>query len=352
MGVRRHWLPAVAAVLLVALAACTGEPGEPARPGAGAVGAPGSADAPLLGAFHELLPDPAGGGVLLVNGPPEGVRSDEPLTLWRWDGSAWAAVPVAGESPPARNFFSATYDDGRNVVVLYGGDLPAAESAIVWEWDGDRWRSSGAAGPGPRVAAAMSFDSGAGGAVLHGGDDGRGRLLNDTWTWDGQEWSRWAGRGPTPTRFPGAMASAPDGGGTVLLGGHQVVDENRPPALGDTWVGDAAGWQRLPGGGAPELVVNAKALLHPTLGLLVVGGSDLEEETGDVLRWDGRRWEVLGRDLFPPRQAFGLAFDAERRVVVLTGGVVTPGSTERHQDVWEWSGDPGEPATRVADDQP
>jgi hypothetical protein len=34
-------------------------------------------------------------------------------------------------------------------------------------------------------------------------------------------------------------------------------------------------------------------------------------------------------------------------VVVLTGGVVEPGQTDRHQDVWEWSGDPGEPAVQV-----
>ena len=34
-------------------------------------------------------------------------------------------------------------------------------------------------------------------------------------------------------------------------------------------------------------------------------------------------------------------------MVVLTGGVVEPGSTERYQDVWEWSGDPAAPATQV-----
>ena len=347
MGLRRHGLPAVAAAALVVLAACTDEPAGTSSEGAASPDTTG----PELGAFHELLPDPSGEGVLLVTGPPEGVASGEPLTLWRWDGSAWAAVPAEGETPPARSFFSATYDDGRDVVVLYGGDLPAAESATVWEWDGDAWRSNDAAGPGPRVAAAMTFDGDAGRAVLHGGDDGRGNVLNDTWTWDGLRWSRLVARGPTPPRFPGAMATAPQGGGTVLLGGHQVVDDDLPPALDDTWVLGADGWQRSPRSRAPTLVVNAKALVHPTLGLIVVGGSDLEEESGDVLRWDGRQWQVLGRDLFPPRQAFGLAFDAERGVVVLSGGLVTPGSTDRHQDVWEWAGDPGDPATRVTGGQ-
>jgi hypothetical protein len=46
-----------------------------------------------------------------------------------------------------------------------------------------------------------------------------------------------------------------------------------------------------------------------------------------------------------------MAYDEERGVVVLTGGVVAPGETARHQDVWEWSGAPAEPAVLV-DDRP
>ena len=45
----------------------------------------------------------------------------------------------------------------------------------------------------------------------------------------------------------------------------------------------------------------------------------------------------------PPRQAFGLGYDQQRDVVVLTGGLVEPGSVERHQDVWEWAGGPRRP---------
>lgn len=41
-------------------------------------------------------------------------------------------------------------------------------------------------------------------------------------------------------------------------------------------------------------------------------------------------------------------YDAERDVVVMTGGLVQPGSTERHQDVWEWSGDSDAPAVGVS----
>ncbi len=181
MAVRRDWL--VLPALIGMLVACSGPdtappPDEPV------------AERPVLGAFHELLPDPAGDGVLLLTGPPEGVASGEPLELWRWDGEAWSTVPTAGPTPPARNFFAAAYDDQRDVVLLYGGDLPAADSATMWEWDGAAWAAFESAGPGPRGAAAMSFDSGAGHAVVYGGDDGRGTILNDTWAWDGRTWTR------------------------------------------------------------------------------------------------------------------------------------------------------------------
>ena len=56
--------------------------------------------------------------------------------------------------------------------------------------------------------------------------------------------------------------------------------------------------------------------------------------------------------LVPERQAFGLAYDTDRDVVVLTGGLVEPGSTERHQDTWEWSGDPGTGGPRRLEDAP
>ncbi len=68
-----------------------------------------------------------------------------------------------------------------------------------------------------------------------------------------------------------------------------------------------------------------------------MGGADLQAANGDVLRWTGSAWEMFAEDVFPERQAFGLAYDAGRDVVVLTGGLVEPGSTDRLQDTWLWS---------------
>ena len=302
----------------------------------------GSPDpAPVLGASHVLLPMPGGDGLVLLTGPPEGVPSDDALGVWHWDGGGWHERSESG--PVTRNFFSAAYDEGRDVVVLYGGDAGDAEATTVWEWDGDGWSPSQPAGPGPRLAASMAYDAAAQGVVLYGGDS-EGKVKNDTWSWDGSRWTRVAARGPEPARWPAAFVGADDG--AVLVGGHQVVDEDLGPAVGDTWVWGGR-WRVVPGAGGPGVLVNAGAVVHPTLGTLLVGGSDLDRPSGDVWRWTAERWEPVAEDVFPERQAFGIGYDAERDVVVMTGGLVQPGSTERHQDVWEWSGDPAEPAVRV-----
>jgi len=307
-----------------------------------------SAAAPVLGAWHELVTDPEG-GVLLVNGHPEGATGPGPVELWRWDGEGWTSVEPEGEAPSARNFAAVAMDTDRGVLLLHGGLTPDGVSDETWAWDGGAWSlvASGPDGPGSRSAPSMAYDAAAGRVVLYGGDDGTDQH-NDTWAWDGEAWERVATGGPAPVRWPAFMEYDPASEAVVLYGGHQVVDEDAPIALGDTWVWAGDRWRPAREASQPGPLLNANGVVHPTLGLLLVGGADAaSEETGRAWTWSGSSWEALPADVVPERQAFGLAYDEEREVVVLTGGIVEPGSTERHRDVWEWSGDPAAPAVRV-----
>ena len=300
-----------------------------------------------------LLPAPGADGVLLLTGPPEGTADPGPLALWRWDGAAWSEVEAPGPAPSARAFFAAAHDPVRDVVVVYGGEDADAVSDETWEWDGTVWRGSGGSAPGPRVAASLAWDPSTSAVVLYGGngaDAEPGVIRDDAWSWDGDVWTQLSGSGPVPGRWPAAMVAGDDGQ-LLAYGGHQVADEALPPALGDTWVWADGAWTLADDAGGPGPLVNAQALVHPTLGTLLAGGSDFDRENGDVWRWTGDRWETYAREVLEPRQAFGMAYDEARGVVVLTGGVVEPGDTARHQDVWEWSGDPDEPALLV-DDRP
>ena len=80
----------------------------------------------------------------------------------------------------------------------------------------------------------------------------------------------------------------------------------------------------------------------------MVGGSDFEQETGDVWHWDGQRWLPMATGRLPAAPGVRTARTTRlASTVVLTGGVVEPGSLQRHQDVWEWSGDPNDEAVQV-----
>jgi len=318
------------------LAGCSGNDGSPS---------PSSSESekatvgPVIGASHVLLPAPGADGVLLLTGPPEGVRDTGPMPLWQWDGDAWTEVEVSGPAPDARSFFAAAHDPVRDVVVVFGGESADGLSDETWEWDGRAWRRFEGSAPGARAAPSLTWDPAGARVVLHGGNGPESGPGADTWAWDGDAWTELADTGPAPARWPAAMASGVEGQ-LLVYGGHQVADEALPPALGDTWVFADGAWALNDQAGGPGPLVNAQAVAHPELGVLLAGGSDFDDENGDVWRWTGATWESYARDVLPPRQAFGLAYDEARGVVVLTGGVVAPGETARFQDVWEWSGSP------------
>ena len=106
-----------------------------------------------------------------------------------------------------------------------------------------------------------------------------------------RQWGLVAGRGPEPDPVAGG-----DGRATRRAGrwsptaGTRWSTRTCRPVLGDTWVWADGRWTARPDAAGPGPLVNAQALDHPQLGLLLVGGSDFEQETGDVWHWDGQRW--------------------------------------------------------------
>jgi hypothetical protein len=327
---------ALACVAAVALAGCSGATGDPAPGGSPTVSA--GPDRPRLGAWHHLVYDAKLGGVVLVNGGPEqGHPADAPLELWHWDGRAWRSLDAAtGEAPRWRNFAAVAYDTDRSVLIVHGGlqgrGQPLDET---WEWDGQRWRRFAADGPGGREGAKLAYDPARRIAVLVGGVNAAGPG-DGTWGWDGAAWRRLAGAGGPSARFPGLLEYDPAHRTVVLFGGHPL---DGPVALGDTWLWDGTRWRAAEPPTTPGPRFNAAATFHPGLGRVIqVAGADGGGMYGDVWGWDGTTWRPLPIGGLPPRQAAGLAYDAARDRLVLTGGLDRPGTAARLQDVWESDG--------------
>ena len=101
---------------------------------------------------------------------------------WEYDGATWRAVaPLA--SPTPRSGHAMVFDPTRARTVLFGGlysSVTGAVAADVWEYDGSTWNAVAvpAAVP-PREMHVLAYDQGRDRIVLFGGDNGD--VLGDTW---------------------------------------------------------------------------------------------------------------------------------------------------------------------------
>jgi hypothetical protein len=296
---------------------------------------------PTIGQWHDLVYHERLGATILVNGGPErATGADEALELWSWDGSSWrrrtGGGPAGTDAPRWRNFAATAYDSDRGVLIVHGG-LQGRGALLpeTWEWDGTNWRKFSGAGPGGREGATMAYDQARKVTVLFGGF-GADAVHGDTWAWDGTTWRQLTDAGPSP-RAPALMEYDPVRRNVVLYGGHVI--ESGPVAVADTWIWNGQVWSLASAESAPGTRVNAAGAFHPGLGrVLMAGGGGAAGTLNDLWGWDGTTWTRIASSGQPTRQAHGLAYDAARQRLVLTGGLDQPGTAARYQDVWEWDG--------------
>jgi hypothetical protein len=184
---------------------------------------------------HAMAYDTAHGQVVLFGG--EDFFSDYLNDTWAWDGTNWTQKSPLN-SPTPLGGHAMAYDAARGQVVLFGGhDARGNLLGNTWVWDGTNWtQETPLNSPAPRVFHAMAYDTARGQAVLFGGIDSlRSQYFNDTWVWDGTNWT-WNSplNSPTPRIFQ-AMAYDAAHGQAVLFGG----DDNLGSVLNDTWVWSA-----------------------------------------------------------------------------------------------------------------
>jgi hypothetical protein len=155
---------------------------------------------------------------------------------WEWDGASWLpASPV--NTPVARALHAMAYDAARQTTVMFGGDALQSPYylADTWTYDGSDWLQQA---PGPQSARyghAMVYDSSRSLVVMFGGRDAASSLsyLQDTWTWDGTGWSpATTSYMPTPRRYH-AMSFDSGRGSVVVHGGDDASG----------WIGTLGTWE-------------------------------------------------------------------------------------------------------------
>ena len=287
---------------------------------------------PPPSAGHELVYHDGVGAVLLVNaglGGGGNVQSSQRTKLWAWRGGRWEVIDSAG--PPIRNLGGVAYDRRRNVLVLYGGTFSQSLSySDTWEWTPAGWRQNTAQGPGVRDHVQMVYDETLGKILLASGQGSGETFPADVWTFDGTQWTRVAD-GTGLRRIHHTLVYHGVRQRTLLIGGTE-------PGVGaksETFQFENGAWRS-----DPALAITPRSHARSTFiesngSVMVVGGFAGFSARDDVLISNAQGWQSYTGNRPSARYLTALAYDRQRRVVVLFGGGNDQGLLA---DTWEWDG--------------
>lgn len=192
--------------------------------------------------------------------------------------------------------------------------------------------------PPALVDHAMAYDSIRERVVLYGGVDAAGNFNGATWEWDGNAWQMVHSGGPgTPDpRVLHEMVFDSARGRVVLFGGVDFAGNTRD----DTWEWDGVSWQLVASGiNSPGGPRDFTAMAYDAnRGVTVLfGGLPPVVETWE---WDGINWTPVLTPNFPSpacgdRHMHAMTYDAVAQRVLLFGGLDCNGL---NNDLWSYDG--------------
>ena len=277
--------------------------------------------------------------------------------VWEWnpaDGS-WEnrSVPIDGPAPRTDPLIA--LDSQRDALMVFGGFRGSDTSPYkqdIWKWPGAAldWvnlTSTGGTKPDVRAAGAMIYDTVLDRLVIFGGyGASNGIFLNDLWAWAsaGASWGPLQPMGALPAARSHHWLFHDRGrnklisyGGTGGIGsGATQVWELDLATL--TWA------NRTPSSIPTEISgrIDHDITFDPDRGKLVlIGGATAGIFDAAVWEWDTTDHTWAARipttpTVPPPRAQHAIAYDLDRRVVIVVGGR-TMGNVQL-DDSWEWDG--------------
>ena len=250
---------------------------------------------------------------------------------WTWNGATWTRVATNGPSP--RRLPVMVYDSRRQRVVLFGGQVGTTLLRDTWEWDGTAWTQRSNSGPEPRIHHAAGYDRQRGRMVLHGGASATDERLTDTWEWDGTSWTQVGSS--APDRWVDAIEFDQQRNQLLMLGIERASGTGRANRT-DLWTWTGSAWTTVGAAfSGPDLSpVQPMVSLGASGGLLVFDGGTLQGAPS-TWTWNGTWTKAAVNDSPSARNGVALAYDSDRRRVVLFGGGTRSAD---FNDTWEWDG--------------
>jgi hypothetical protein len=281
----------------------------------------------------ELVYHPQLQQMLLVN-CVENANQENPNVIWGWNGNQWQRITKGG--PLGRILGGVSYDEKRNVLVLYGGRPIALGQCNreTWEWDSQAWFKKDVQPPTACDHVKMVYDAASGESILFSGLDESESRINETWSWNGTEWKLLSKEGPESRGHFGFVYD-PTHEQILLYGGYArtVTDE--------FWVWKEGKWKEGNFPGPGNLSHFGMAYYTNANALYLFGGATT---TSTFFSLTDKTWVLSGgswRELHPvnsPSKRGGpaMAYDPVRKRIVLYGGF--DASRKNLDDTWEWDG--------------
>ncbi len=261
-----------------------------------------------------------------------------PVTLWRWTGAAWVAIPATG-APLSRSGVAFAYDPVRQALVMAGGRLTAPAWGLsdeIWEERSGTWSLAGSEPAIARSAAKAWFDPDRGGVAISGGVDAFSFPFTSTWLWDGAQ--AVPAHDEARPRQRGNYALWYDSwrDRLTMFGGYDVSAVLQSD---ETWSWNGNEWELLAPAVRPSRRWLAASTFDSVRGVGVLfGGESGNTEVGDLWEFDGTNWQQRNPPgpSPSPRRLAAFAFDSGRARAVLFGGF--DAANTALTDTWEWDG--------------
>jgi hypothetical protein len=194
---------------------------------------------------HRLARNSDGSRLLMFGGLGTGGTYLDDTWIWDSINDDWFAQSP-GSHPSARALYGLTYDQNRNVWVLFGGQNGSSYMDDTWEYNGTTWmQRTPSTSPPARSNTTLTYDPVRGRAVLVGGQNSTG-YLDDVWEWDGSNWAHVTPAQRLAARSGHGAAYDSSRNVIVVAGGAGTNGERN-----DTWEWNGSFWRQRTT--APEL---------------------------------------------------------------------------------------------------
>jgi hypothetical protein len=213
---------------------------------------------------------------------------------------------------------------------VFGGRSAGAGGfrSDTWELNGTTWTQyTGNPHPEQRSQLAMTYDSRRGVVVLFGGVDPTGTQIvyyDDTWEYDGT-WTKRAPASKPPASANHVLAYDAGRGVSVLF-----------TTTGETWEWNGTNWTKITTAVSPAARSQAGLAYDPDRKRIVLTGGSSGTTLSDSWEYDGTNWYPLITNHQPQgRSGLGITYSATRHAIVIAGGTAGGSPVSGQLDTWQ-----------------